>query len=396
MTFSFRNRIFVGLIALGAVPLAVAVVALTLQTRTSTSLTGPRIALDQIAESSRSLTSVLDTLELTDTAQAALRRHTDIIARGTRLTRQAETLSRASAAALATVILVSGIGLVAGSVYVAQRWSRTVSQPVENLIGLIGRIERREPLPHPPSKPGSPEIEALTHALYNMAGELEQARIQELEQERLIAFREVARRVAHEIRGPVTASRLAVAQLNRTPTPDDVDALSVLEEETDRLERMAIEFSLFGRLPEGPRAEIDVAEMLDSVVAASVPPDVSVRRAYAAGLTISGNYEPMRRAVQNLVANAVEATDQRGIEIHAVVNRDGSGIEIRVTDHGPGIPAEQRSRVFEPYMTTKAQGTGLGLAIVRQIVEAHGGKVSIESPTGGGTSFVIGLPVESA
>lgn len=391
MRFSFRNRIFAGIVLLGALPLAVAVIALTLQTRTSSSLAGPRIALDEIAESSRQLSSTFDTLVLDTAQREALRQHADIISRGTRRIRQAEALSRFSAGALATVVLISGVGIVGGSIYLAQRWSRTVSQPVENLIGLMRRIERREPLPTTPGRQGSPEIEALTRALYDLSAELEQARMRELEQERLVAFREVARRVAHEIRGPVTASRLAVAQLERASNPPK-DVLAVLHEETDRLERMAAEFSEFGRLPEGPRAEIDIAELIESVVTASVPTSVSIRMTLADQLIVNGHYEPLRRAVNNLVANAIDATDERGIGVTATREPDTNFVLIDIRDHGPGVQEDQRTRVFEPYVTTKPKGTGLGLAIVRQIVEAHGGSVTVRDAPSGGASFVVRLP----
>jgi len=115
---------------------------------------------------------------------------------------------------------------------------------------------------------GAPEFEALRQALRELADTLAAARDRELEAERLRAFREVARRVAHEIKNPLTSMRIAVDQMRRTIGPTDgrtETAVQVLEAETDRLERLAREFADFGRLPEGPQSEIDLSELLEEL-----------------------------------------------------------------------------------------------------------------------------------
>ena len=392
MRLSFRHRLFIGLVLLGAAPLAVAIVVLAMQAKASSSPAGPRAALDEIAQSGRDLTNRIDTLSLSMDGKAALQEHAGVIARRTTLARRAETLSRLSAGVLALVVSISGVGLVAGSILLAQRWSRSFSQPIENLIGWVRRIEKGEPLPPESTNHTTPEVEALAAALRTMATELETARLRGLEQERLVAFREVARRVAHEIRGPLTASRLAIAQIEKSEQHVGLnDAFNVLKDETERLDELAREFSEFGRLPEGPRAPIDVSELIESVLAATIPQGMQVSTTAPKGITLTGHYEPLRRALQNLVRNAVQATDDRGIVINATQNETSRAVQISVSDFGHGVAESEREAIFQPYVTTKVGGTGLGLAIVKQVVEAHGGAVTVASQQVGAT-FTMYLP----
>jgi signal transduction histidine kinase len=115
-----------------------------------------------------------------------------------------------------------------------------------------------------------------------------------------------------------------------------------------------------------------------------------VGRSLEPGLRIKGRYEALRRAVQNVVRNAVQAADARGITVSA--SRDGGHAVCVVMDHGSGIPAELRRRLFQPYATTKRHGTGLGLAIAHQAVTAHGGSLTAQDTPGGGATFVFRLP----
>ncbi len=170
----------------------------------------------------------------------------------------------------------------------------------------------------------------------------------------------------------------------------------MLRDELERLEGLAREFADFGRLPEGPKAPVDIVELLDSVIPATVPESVPVQRRADSDMVVQGYYEPLRRAVQNLLRNAVEATDARGIRVTA--SRSGTSdpisILLTVTDHGAGIPQDRRGEIFEPYYTTKRSGTGLGLAIVKQIVVSHGGTIAVQDTPGGGATFTVELPAE--
>jgi signal transduction histidine kinase len=263
---------------------------------------------------------------------------------------------------------------------------------MEELIGWTGHIRRHEPLPDDRLQRGAPEFASLRTALREMASNLEQGRARELESERLRAFREVARRVAHEMKNPLTPIRFAVAHLKRGAAAHQAESLEVIATEAARLEQLAREFTDLGRMPEGPPAEVDLDELLEELTRTSLPDGVSARLTIApGGHTITGHYDPLRRALGNILRNAVEAIGGQGHLELASSERDG-GVVITIADHGPGIPADLKRSLFEPYHTSKPDGTGLGLTLVRQTVEAHGGTVRAVDTAGGGATFELWLP----
>ncbi len=129
---------------------------------------------------------------------------------------------------------------------------------------------------------------------------------------------------------------------------------------------------------------------MDSVIHATVPDEIHINRSGDANLVVHGHYEPLRRAVQNLLRNAVEASGGAALDIYA--RRCDGHIQLAIADHGPGITPDARKQIFEPYFTTKEAGTGLGLAIVKQTVEVHRGTVTVSDTPGGGATFTIDLP----
>jgi signal transduction histidine kinase len=223
-----------------------------------------------------------------------------------------------------------------------------------------------------------------------MASALERARLQEIEAERLRAFRETARRVAHEMKNPLTPMRLAVSQLARSGAGEQREAIEVLVAETARLEQLAREFTEFGRLPEGPAAPVDFTELLRDLARSTLPDTMTARLHFDPNTPIlMGHHDPLRRAFSNLLRNAAEACEDRG-ELAIVTSPDnGGGICIEVRDHGPGVAPEQAHRIFDPYYTGKAGGTGLGLALVKQTIEMHGGTIALTNTPGGGATFQV-------
>lgn len=395
MPLPFRRRIFLVLVLMAAVPTGLAVVGWVLTVRTFGPTAGARASLEEVAASARVMLERVDTTRLDARARAAMREHLEQLSRGVSLARRADRYLRYYTAGLAIVVVGLGILVLFAAVRVAGHLSRQLSRPIDELIGWTRLIRQHEPLPAGPPIRGAPEFAALRHALRDMAGTLDAARVHELEGERLRAFREVARRVAHEIKNPLTAMRIAVDQLGQTrhasPARAEV-ALDVLRAETDRLERLAQEFADFGRLPEGPMSEVDLVELLEELGRTAVPAEVHVHVAANGGRrTMRGHYEPLHRAFSNLFRNAAEAMGGRGA-IDVTVTGEGRGIVVAVADHGPGIPPELRGRVFEPYLTTKLQGTGLGLALVRQTVDAHQGTIAVSETAGGGATFTLVFP----
>ena len=395
MALTFRRRIFGILVALTAVPITLAVVGWVLAARTAAPSAGARVALEGAAASARQMLERMDTTHLTARERAAFRHHLNQLSNSVTLVRRAETYLRYYAAGFAALVLALGALAIIAAIRLAGHLSRQLSRPIDELVGWTRLIRRRMPLPAGAPTRGAPDFEALRQALRELATALDAAREQELEAERLRAFREVARRVAHEIKNPLTSMRIAVDQLRRVAPPAHsplAAAAQVMAAETDRLARLAREFADFGRLPEGPKSEVDLVELLDDLGRTAVPPEVEVSvRADGGPRTISGHYDPLRRAFGNLMRNASEAMGGCG-SIEIAVNGDGQGLVVTLADHGPGIPAELRQRVFEPYFTTKQDGTGLGLALVRHTIEAHGGTLTVSETPGGGATFSIVLP----
>ena len=395
MALPFRQRIFLVLVALTAIPTTLAVIGWALSVRSAGPSAGALASLEEVGNSARTLAERVDTLRLSPGQRAAVRQHFAQVSNAVTLARRADVYLRYYTAGVAVVILMLGGLVVFASVRLAGHLSRQLSRPIDELVGWTRLIRRRQPLPAGDSARGAPDFEALRRGLRELAGALEAARQKELEAERLRAFREVARRVAHEIKNPLTAMRIAVDQVGRTVGPSDsrtATAVQVLGAETNRLERLAREFADFGRLPEGPQSEVDIVELLQELGRTAVPEGVKVSvEANGGRRTVQGYYDPLRRALSNLLRNAAEAMEGRGA-IDVRVTGDGRGMAITIADHGPGIPQELRQRVFEPYFTTKRDGTGLGLALVRQTLEAHGGTITAGETPGGGATFVIVFP----
>lgn len=397
MTLPFRRRIFVVLVAMTAIPVTLAFVGWLLSLGAFVPAAGARASLESVGRTAVDLRAQLDTGRLTPAARAALERHLAEVSRSLSLARRAEAYTRYYKAGIAAAVALIAAAVLFAAVRLAGHLSRQLSRPIDELVGWTRLIREREPLPAGPPRKGAPEFQALRLALREMADSLGEARARELEAERLRAFREMARRVAHEIKNPLTAMRIAVDQLERSATAPTAGAaarsaiaVDVLTAETDRLERLAKDFSDLGRMPEGPASEVDVTELLDELARTAVPAGVTVAVRADGRRAIQGHYEPLRRAFANLLRNAAEAMGGRGA-IEVAVAGDRDSVAVTVADHGPGVPAEIRDQVFEPYVTTKPEGTGLGLALVRQTVEAHGGAITLSETPGGGATFTVTL-----
>jgi two-component system, NtrC family, nitrogen regulation sensor histidine kinase NtrY len=395
MALPFRRRIYFVLVLMAAVPTGLAVVSWVLTVRTFGPTAGARASLEEVAASARRMLEVVDTARLAPTARESMRAHLDALSRGVSFARRADSYLRYYTAGLAIVVVALGVLVLVAALYLAGHLSRQLSRPIDELVGWTRLIRQHEALPAGPPTRGAPEFASLRFALREMAGALDTARGRELEAERLRAFREVARRVAHEIKNPLTSMRIAVDQLQRTDghsAERTAMALDVLASETDRLERLAREFADFGRLPEGPTSEVDMVELLQELARTAVPAEVTVRvEGNGSQRTVQGHYDPLRRAFSNLLRNASEAMGGRGA-IDVRVTGEGRGVVVTVADHGPGIPAGLGGRVFEPYITTKPDGTGLGLALVRQTMDAHHGTIAVGETPGGGATFTLVFP----
>lgn len=295
------------------------------------------------------------------------------------------------AVAVAGVILLALLTLLASRV--AGHLSRQLSRPLDELVGWTARIARGErlPLPQEGEARGAPEFGVLRERMRAMATELEAGRAAALEAERLAAFRESARQVAHELKNPLTPIRFAVASLRRQVGPELRETVEVLDTESARLEAMARSFAQFGRLPEGPTATVDLQELARETVRTTVPAGMRVEFRQEGPAEVLGQHDALQRALANVLLNAVDATGGTGALVVRTAARDGR-VTLAVRDDGVGIPADRLARIWDPYVTAKTGGTGLGLAIVKQTVRAHGGEVEAESAPGEGTEIRLHFP----
>jgi len=282
---------------------------------------------------------------------------------------------------------------------------------------------------------GSDELTDLARTFNRMLSEMARSRARIEFLQRIGAWQEMAQRLAHEIKNPLTPIQLAVQECHRKYAGEDPrfralldTTLEIVEEEVGTLRRLVGDFSNFARLPHAELREESLRDFLREcseqlghledagapgealgVDLANANVDVSWRLPDDP-LPVSIDRQMLRRVVVNLIRNAVQALrdahrvscstlcgapKQEGVIGHVVVAAEceDAGVAIVVEDDGPGIAASAVSRVFDPYFTTKVDGTGLGLAIVKKIVVEHGGTIDAgKSPRFGGARFVVHLP----
>ncbi len=395
MALGFRARLFAILALFALVPSVV----LTIAWGGATSRVLPRMsgaaAWDSAAASgSRAVQLALQAPGSAE-ANAALERHQQALASSVTQARRFEYLTRQTGPALMAV----GLILLALLTYLASRGaghlSRQLSRPLDELVGWTERIAHGEPLPEQATHRGAPEFGVLRDRMRAMAEELDRGRAAAIAAERLEAFRESARQVAHELKNPLTPIRFAIARLRREAGPELQETLDVLSTESERLEAMARSFSQFGRLPEGPMAALDLGDIAREAARTTVPEGAVLHIETEPHLAlVQGQHDALHRACANVLINAVESCGT-ATRVEVRVTHRGRQVVVAVRDHGCGIAPERLPRIWDPYVTDKTAGTGLGLAIVKQTVMAHGGHVEAESTPGEGTEIRMVFPAMS-
>ena len=303
-------------------------------------------------------------------------------------------------AALAGGILVLLIFVIA---HLASRFITTPLRELAIAARDFGKTGRYSPIGHR----GSAEVDALVESFEQMAHDSTQSRqeinrLHDLEMERaqqLASVGELASGVAHEIRNPLTGI-IGALELARRRIPKDDPTLPLVEEARVQLQRMettTTRLLQFARPPELRELVVDANSIVDQAAriveapAKSAEIDLNVEPTEAP-TSVRVDPELMVQVVVNLLLNGIEAMSPAG-RLTVCVSRHPPDVWIGVRDTGPGIPPELRSEIFRPFYTTKPQGTGLGLSISQQIVQRHGGSLRAESAPGGGTTFVIALPL---
>lgn len=282
--------------------------------------------------------------------------------------------------------------------------TRRITRPLVALADAARRVTEGDldvPMPRMRSRD---EVGRLVGAFDTMTRARQSTLERAVRAERIAAWKDMARRIAHEIKNPLFPIQTSIETLQKArarahPDFDEIfaESTATILEEVERMKRIVTEFSRFARLPAPVPHELELGALVAQVARlyAGVDPRVEVTAEVAPCPTVRADGELLAQVLGNLVQNAVDAVASAGGRVVVSASPDGRAhVALTVDDDGPGVPPSERERVFEPYYTRKEHGTGLGLAIVTRIVADHGGAVRVEASPLGGARFVARLPVD--
>ena len=296
------------------------------------------------------------------------------------------------------VLVVAGI--------IAAFTGRSVARRIDSLVATARKVSQGQRDARA-DLPGKDEIAELGSAFNVMLDDLDKARDQVEYLQRIGAWQDVARRLAHEIKNPLTPIQLAVQQTVSSYKGDDVrfkklltDTREIVEEEIEGLRRLVDTFRTLGQLPKVEKAPIQLAELIEEL---KLDPTFAAKlelRPPADPVTVRADKLLLKRVLANLVENGIHAGADTPGDAKVIVawRAERDTVSITIDDHGKGVADESRDKIFEPYVTSKATGTGLGLAIARKIAIEHGGELTLapgKAPTGG-ARFIVSLPLRGA
>jgi len=298
-------------------------------------------------------------------------------------------------------VAAAGILLaIAFSLWIAAR----VSRPIEQLARAAGEVAAGNWDVHVPER-GRDEVSVLARSFNHMTEQLLSQRDRLIQSERVAAWRELARRLAHELKNPLFPLQLTVENLVRARQLPEAEFDEIFSESTTtlsaeiaNLKTIIGRFSDFSKMPKPELERIDAKDVIARVAslyataAASKETKIEFETDVdSAPMPLDADPELLHRALSNLVLNAMDAMPDGG-RVNLSAHPKSEGAELRVSDTGAGLTPEECERLFTPYYTTKQHGTGLGLAIVQSVIADHHGSISVESREGGGTTFIITLP----
>jgi two-component system, NtrC family, nitrogen regulation sensor histidine kinase NtrY len=295
--------------------------------------------------------------------------------------------------------LLALLGTLLGALVVSGR----LAGPIRELASAVHRVSEGDLGVAVPVR-NEDEIGDLARAFNDMTAELRVSRARLVQAERVSVWREIARRLAHELRKPLFPIQLSIETLRRSldrapaPSPADFEALfressETILQELRSLRRIVDSFGDLARLPKPRLVAMDLAHLAEQVLSLYRPgaARITIEAALDAEAPVRGDPELLARAVGNLVANAIEAMPEEGtLRIRIVSTADETAVEIE--DTGPGLGEDEIARLFTPYRTTKPGGTGLGLVIAQGIAADHGGRIDVRSAPGQGSTFRLVLP----
>ena len=394
---SFQRRILLALLGVGLVPSLLLLLAGTLILRETVTGTGTAGPWDSLAESGQALLGAVEAIQTQEPRlEEAARAHRVALSEGLRYSRIYAVVTQRLLNLIP--LLALGVALLVGalSYWAARQLSRGFSRPIRDLVGWTQLIAREHalPPPGPADTRGVREFAQLREALRQMSAQLEEGRLQAVQAAKLRSWTEMARRVAHELKNPLTPMRLAAENVARLEEDGARVAGDVLLEEIARLEDMARTFAQFGKMPEGPPSEVDVVELLQGLLGQHEGVGTTLQLEPSPGLPlVVGHYDALLRCFRNLLLNALDAAGPKG-EVVVRVAMAGEGVRVEIHDTGPGISPEHLDRIWDPDFTTKSGGTGLGLAMVRSTIDLHRGRVEVANGPKGGAVFTVEIPPE--
>jgi two-component system, NtrC family, nitrogen regulation sensor histidine kinase NtrY len=307
-----------------------------------------------------------------------------------------------SALVFAITLLAAGIGVIL---------SRRVTERVRSLVHATRRVGAGDLTVNVPVK-SDDEVAELIQSFNDMVRDLAESRARVEYLQRIGGWQEFARRLAHEIKNPLTPIQLAAQEMRDSYGGDDEahrrrleDAVAIIQEEVATLRRLVSEFTDFSRLPKVKGEPADLRDFLHEIrrsvpaLLADLGADglVEVRVEGPKGVVpVEIDSMMLKRAMDNLIRNAVQAVQESsatGGHVYVTAEVGAGGVTLEVRDDGPGLDPADFERAFDPYFTKKREGTGLGLPIVKKIVLEHGGSIHAKAAPEGGARFVLHLPL---
>jgi two-component system, NtrC family, nitrogen regulation sensor histidine kinase NtrY len=299
--------------------------------------------------------------------------------------------------------LVSG-GVVAAGVLLA--WilgfllAGRLTHPIDDLVRRAEEVARGD-LQGVIPKTSNDEIGELISSFNEMTRRLIESQDRLRHAERVAAWQEIARRLAHEIKNPLFPIQMSIETLRKTLDHKNFkeifeESTTAVLEEVERLKTIVSEFSQFARLPEPKFTPVDLMQVANAAIklcaAVNEESQIQVVTHFDASPPLPADREQLTQIFLNLLSNAREAMPQGGTITVNLKQQNGEA-QLSISDTGAGLSEEAKAKIFTPYFTTKEKGTGLGLAIVHRIMTAHSGRITIDGKEGQGATFTLHFPV---
>lgn len=300
------------------------------------------------------------------------------------------------------ILALSSILVFTISLWISSLIAREITEPIQRLVNGTREVAQGN-LDYQVKIPGGDEVGILSESFNQMTIRLKQYADELKQAEKSAAWKEIAQKLAHEIKNPLTPIQLSAERLKRRYYMNREgyeqildDCTNVIIDEVERLRRLLDEFSQFARMPVINLLPSNINDIIDESIRlyGELPENIKLNKNYTETLPqILIDPDQMIRAFFNIIKNAIEAM-QNGGNLLVTTKEMGEYIEIEISDTGIGIHKELMKNLFTPHFSTKRGGAGLGLAIVKKIIVDHGGDISVRSKEGEGTTFTIKIPIQ--